>query len=308
MIGASSTPSQPEPAPSPDALVLYPGFGTAATGVIEGRVIDAQLMHPFAKTDHWRRNLHRNLRLLLNAERPQYPVSLQLQAQQWHAISDAEGYFRVELGLLQQEQPGWHRLSGTARAARDEADFLWVPPMNVHGVISDVDDTILITHVVSLHRMLANTLLRNPLQRQVVPGLAKAYHTLASRNPDPGTTPFFYLSASPRQLQRILQSVLDHNGFPRGVLMTKRITNDRTSDPLRNQHAYKTAKIENILARVPHVRFTLIGDDTERDPEVFEHIRREHPHRVESIWIRRVHPSRARPRFAGQEDLATLLR
>jgi phosphatidate phosphatase APP1 len=66
-------------------------------------------------------------------------------------------------------------------------------------------------------------------------------------------------------------------------------------------------KIEEILARVPHARFTLIGDDGERDPEIYEEIRRLHPDRIEAIWIRRVNPDPVRPKLADQGDLAVLL-
>lgn len=188
-----------------------------------------------------------------------------------------------------------------------ETGLLVVPEANVHGLISDLDDTIIITDVTSTRRMLANTLLRNPMQREAIPGTDALYRELAARNADAAAAPTFYLSASPRQLHFSIETFLAYNGFPRGVLITKRVTNDETSEPLRDQMAYKKVKIEEILARVPHARFTLIGDDGERDPEIYEEIRRLHPARIEAVWIRRVHPDPARPRPADQGDLAVLL-
>jgi phosphatidate phosphatase APP1 len=185
--------------------------------------------------------------------------------------------------------------------------LLIVPNDNVAGLISDLDDTILVSEVNSTRRLLAKTMLGNPLQREAVPGTAELYRTLAGRNPDPAAAPTFYLSASPRQLHGSIQAFLDHNGFPRGVLITKRVTNDATSEPLRDQVAYKIAKIEEILRRLPDVRFTLIGDDGERDPEVYRQIRERHPARVAAIWIRRVHPDPKRTRYPDQGDLAELL-
>ena len=58
---------------------------------------------------------------------------------------------------------------------------------------------------------------------------------------------------------------------------------------------------------MPHVRITLIGDDGEHDPEIYEEIRTAHPERIEAIWIRRVHPDPERPKLAHQRDLAVLL-
>lgn len=225
---------------------------------------------------------------------------------EWKGVTDAEGFFRLELHNLAALASGWHRIHAAAGDAEDEIGLLLVPPDNVHGIISDVDDTLLISEVISKRRLLINTLLRNPLQRLVVPRIGALYRALLARNVQPHCAPMFYLSASPRQLHLPLQAVLDHNDLPKGVLITKRITNDRSSESL-NQFVYKFAKIKEILGLVPHARFTLIGDDGEHDPEVFESIREHYPERIDSIWIRRVHPNEKRAKVSHQGDLAELL-
>ena len=291
-----------------DAVVLYSAFGTAASAIAEGRVIDYQDRGVASVTDRKLVNLRRNLGMLINDERANVPVRLTLRNHEWHAVSDAEGYFRVEIRNLATLPPGWHRFRGEAGDATDEANLLLVPPENTHGVISDVDDTLLITEVGSKRRMLFNTLLHNPLQRRVVEGIAAAYRQLAHVNPFPAAAPFFYLSATPRQLHLPLQAVLEHNQLPRGVLITKRVTGDSTSEPWRDQFAYKTRKIEFLLDRLPHVNFTLIGDDAESDPEIFAAIRVRHPARIAATWIRRVNRDPTRARLEGQGDLIDLLR
>lgn len=291
----------------PDALVLYFAYGFGGTAALEGRLIDNQRGPLPALADNRRVNLRRNLRLLLNKERRDYPLFAALDGRRWEAVTDAEGYFRIEIDGVEGLAPGWHDVQVCAGAARARIPLLLVPPANIHGVISDFDDTIMVTEVTSMRRMLANTFLRNPLQRRIVPGMAELFHALAARNPQRAAAPMFYVSASPRQLHMPLQAVLDHNGFPSGVLMTKRLTNDATREPLRDQMKYKLAKFAEILTRVPNVMFTLIGDDGERDPEIFEALRALHPGRIESVWIRHVHPSPARPRVRDQGDLQELL-
>ena len=292
-----------------DSIVLYPAYAThGGAGVLEGRVIAREAIRaPTAEDRKWA-NLRRNLGFLVNQERENAPVIVRLADRQWDTTTDKEGYFRVELRDLAGLTPGWHRIGGQVDQSSTETGLLVVPEANTLGLISDLDDTILVTEVNSARRMLANSLLRNPLQRQAVPGTAKLYRQLASRNADPAAAPIFYLSASPRQLHFSLETFLGHNGFPPGVLITKRVTNDETSEPLRDQIAYKKSRIEEILARVPHARFTLIGDDGERDPEIYHEIRALHPDRVDAIWIRRVDPEPKRPRISGQGDLDTLLR
>jgi phosphatidate phosphatase APP1 len=84
------------------------------------------------------------------------------------------------------------------------------------------------------------------------------------------------------------------------VLMTKRVTDDDTSDPLADQVTYKTGKLESILSALPHVRFTLIGDDGEHDPEIYADIAKRFPDRIAAVWIRKVNPDPKRARIAGQ--------
>ena len=113
-----------------------------------------------------------------------------------------------------------------------------MPPGNRLGLISDIDDTILISEVTQKRRLLANTFLKNAKQRQAVPGMASLYTRLMAQNAEPASAPLFYLSASPRQLQDAISEFLGHNAFPPGVLLTKRVSNDFSGDPLLDQLSY----------------------------------------------------------------------
>jgi phosphatidate phosphatase APP1 len=198
-------------------------------------------------------------------------------------------------------------VEASAGPASGEGALLLLPPDNRRGLISDLDDTILVTGVNDKARMLGNTFLKNPAQREAVPAMAWLYKTVLASNPAPRAAPLFYLSASPRQLHGAIATFLKLNGFPDGVLITKRVTDDRTSEPLLDQMAYKLQKIEDILARTPGVHFVLVGDDGERDPDIYETVRRQHTERVEAIWIRRVNPQPVRLP-AGQLTLSEVLR
>lgn len=285
-----------------DRVVVYPAYSSGAAAIVEGRVTKEDRRSTPAADDRKRDNFRRNLGLLSNDERPNRAVTVRIGEREWKTKTDAEGYFRVEVSLPEAAS-GWHTVSATTQDGKGEAGVLLLPSANLHGIISDVDDTIQVTEVNSTRRMMSNTLLRNPLQRQVVPGIVDFYRELAAANPEPASAAIFYLSASPRQLHESLTLFLEHNGFPRGTLITKRVTNDNTSEPLTDQFAYKTAKIEEIFARIPNVRFTLIGDDGEQDPEIFAAIRERFPNRVDAVWIRRVNPDPARARLSDQGEL-----
>ena len=290
-----------------DDVVLHYAFGANGYAIVEGRVIDFQQERQFNLNDHALVNLRRSLRFVLNAERAHRPVRVWMTNHEWHTVTDAEGYFRVEMHNLASVAPGWHRLHAESGDATDEIGLLMVPSQNTHGLISDIDDTLLISHVSSKRKLLFNTLMRNPLQRAIVTGVRELYTSFAARNELSTCAPLFYLSATPRQLHLPLQTILDHNGMPPGVLITKRVTNDATSEPIRDQFAYKLNKLKQILELVKHVRFTLVGDDTEHDPEVFEEVRRLYADRIDAIWMRRVSADARRVRFVNQLDLAELI-
>lgn len=57
--------------------------------------------------------------------------------------------------------------------------------------------------------------------------------------------------------------------------------------PLRDKD-HKENAIRHILETYPDLRFVLVGDSGQRDPEIYSHILREYPSRVLGIYIRDV--------------------
>jgi phosphatidate phosphatase APP1 len=294
-----------------DAVVIYPSFTAANSAVIEGRVVERKKRDTPNSEDGRLRNMRRAWELMINDERKHYPVVVRFVGREWQVTTDSEGYFRADVDGLDGLTAGWYVVTAQTESGLGESRVLKVPSDSTHGVISDVDDTILVTEVNSKRRMLANTFLYNSMQRKVVPGVVEFYRSLAGANPQADNAPIVFLSASPRQLHTSIEAYLVHNDFPRGVLITKRVTDDRTSEPLTDQVRYKTAKIESILTTLPHVRFTLVGDDGEYDPEIYADIQGRFPDRISSVWIRRVNPDPARARIPGQgvldEEIAKLM-
>jgi phosphatidate phosphatase APP1 len=283
-----------------DAVVIYPAITNGSTVAIEGRVIERKNKPGPTFTDRRRDNLSRTMDLMTNNERKHYPITVKLGAREWQLTTDQEGYFRIKADGIDELAPGWHVVTGHTAQGEGTGELLVVPVTNTQGIISDIDDTVQVTEVNSKTRMMANTFMLNPLQRQVVPGIVPFYHQLAHANAQPELAPIIYLSASPRQLHTNINLFLTHNNFPRGVLITKRVTDDNTSEPITDQVAYKSAKIEFILAQLPGIRFTLVGDDGEHDPEIYAAIQQRFPERVATIWIRHVNPDPKRARIDGE--------
>ena len=136
-------------------------------------------------------------------------------------------------------------------------------------LISDVDDTVKITHV--SHRMRA--VVRGLFRRSVYGGMAALYREM--------TPNVVYLSASPQFLEKRLRRTLIHrSGFPQGRLILRNWWTER------GVAAFKQRHLADLLAACP-TRVILIGDDTEHDPQLFlEAAASARPEQVAAIYIR----------------------
>ena len=125
--------------------------------------------------------------------------------------------------------------------------------------------------------MLIQTFAGSALTRVPFAGAPELYRDLAD-----GGNPFFYVSSSPWNLHSFLSAFLDHRDFPRGPILLRDLIGTRAG------RARKHERIEEILALHPQLRFVLIGDSGERDPQIYADIVRDHPGRVLAVYIREV--------------------
>lgn len=254
-------------------------------------------------------SLYRNTRLLLTSgEDGRVSWSIAgFPDLQWTLRADDHGYWELDTTQPLHLSPGWHPITAISPDSSSLAHLLFPDPRATFGIISDVDDTILISHVLKKRKLLGNSLTIPPERRQPVPGMAALYHEVLQRHASGAeAAPVFYVSASPRQLTDNLRSFLEHNGFPRGVLQLKEVGGD-FGDSLSDQQAYKRRRLETIFDAFPQVRFMLFGDDGEADPEIFSEMQTKYPDQISRVWIRRVHTDQKRKTYEGQEDVASLL-
>jgi phosphatidate phosphatase APP1 len=150
------------------------------------------------------------------------------------------------------------------------------------SVVSDIDDTIKVSHVAHRRLLLRNTFLRD---FQAVDGMAELYRDWAE-----GGAVFHYVSSSPWQLYGCLSRLLIDEGFPKGSFHLRSV---RFRDPsvLRLFVARRRDKrrvIRSIIRSFPRRQFVLVGDSGERDPEVYGSLGREFPGQIQRILIRHV--------------------
>lgn len=158
-----------------------------------------------------------------------------------------------------------------------------LPPTGL-TVISDIDDTVKISHVTDKKKLLAKTFTQ---EFEPAPGMAARYRQLATER----GAAFIYVSSSPWQLYPELAKMLADGGFPQPAafhLKTFRLKDSRVFDLTADPFEAKVARIESIIADHPQRDYILVGDTGERDPEVYAVIASAHPDRVKRVLLRNV--------------------
>jgi phosphatidate phosphatase APP1 len=240
-------------------------------------VLEDEGFTPAADADGRWRNLIRFYKRLESDE----VAGARLRAGKTQAVTDREGYFRLE--LKGSFRPGWNDVDLELlhpAPAQVSARALVPDPQAKFGLISDIDDTVVTSNVASKTRMILTAALTNARTRKPFKGVAAFYRALHA-----GVNPVFYVSKSPWNLYAPIVEYLEVQALPLGPLMLRDFG-------WRAEKEHKRKAIEEILATYPALKFVLSGDSGEQDPEIYADIVRRFPERIRAIYIRSVSKKR----------------
>ncbi len=266
------------------ATVLFSAIGHPKKVVLTGRVLKDT---PTAGSS----TLSKNLRQLLVTNWVDAPVEVRFAGQSLNVTTNSEGNFEAAfesppgrpfaLGMLKAEArvPGANTGVAAVEVLAAAAPFF---------VISDFDDTIAVTEVLSRRRLVANSLLSDEKSQPVVRGMAEFYGCLRE---NVGRPAFALVSGSPLQFATRVGTFLGNHRYPPMGLYLRDLGPDTLSD-------YKQPIIRSLLRAMPNPA-VLIGDSGEHDPEVYRQIRDEFPERIRRIYIRNAGRSNDKKRFDG---------
>ncbi len=155
------------------------------------------------------------------------------------------------------------------------------------SVISDIDDTIKISHVTDHKQLFDNTFFKD---FQAVTGMPELYRRLVEQN-----AVIHFVSSSPWQLYEPLQAFIHRAGFPWASMSLKdvRFRDETLFNLFKKGTETKPLQIEPVLQQHSYRRFILVGDSGEQDPEVYGDIARRYPSQIQRILIRNVDDSAA---------------
>ena len=229
----------------------------------------------------------RGWRLFVDAPVPYLPVTIRVGAAGVRTRADREGYVDVVVrghGL----SPGWHeaRIEATG-AGTAVTRILVVAPGPRLGVVSDIDDTAMVSHVPRMFVAAWNQLVKYTSSREPVPGMAELL-TRAQRA-HPGA-PVIYLSTGAWNVVPTHRSFFERHGFPSGpMLMTD--WGPTNTGLFRSGIEHKRTGLRRLMIDLPDVVWLLVGDDGQHDPLIYSEVVREHSDRVAAVAIRRLTPA-----------------
>lgn len=266
-------------------IIVFPSVGTPTHVTISGRVLKEA---PTSGTSKW----SKNLRDLTASNWEGAPVEVGYDGQKVKVTSGKDGVFEVTFAAAKEQNfvvgTGTVEVrvpDATARAPvtilHQDAPFL---------IISDFDDTVAVTNVLSKKALLKSALLSDGDTQPVVKGMPEWYRCMFKDKPQkPGLA---FVSGSPHQFAGRIGTFMAKHDFPVGGLYLRNLGADTLSD-------YKQPIIRSLLKAIPNQPVILVGDSGEHDPEVYKQIREEFPGRIKDVYIHDVGRAEVADRFKG---------
>ena len=276
--------------------ISYTGYGSPEFVRVMARVVLGRIGEDepgsadvAATADELRRaeEVRRGWRAFVTAPAMDVPVTVRVNGRVAHTRSDRGGYVDVcvpDPGL----EAGWHDLSIEAEGAEPAPARVQVIDGSTRfGLVSDIDDTVMVTALPRPMIAAWNTFVRHEQARRVVPGMAPMYRSLLDEAPG---APIFYLSTGAWNTAPTLTRFLERGGYPAGPLL---LTDwgPTNSGWFRSGQEHKRAALRRLAREFPQIRWILVGDDGQHDPKIYGDFAQEKPERVEAIAIRELTPA-----------------
>lgn len=267
-------------------IVPYTGHGSTRRVRVLARILLAPPWDrpaPDAETTAARQRATRGWRRFLTTPVPCAEVEVDAAGRTHCLVADRRGY--VDATIDVDLAPGWHDLPiRVGRGRPTEVRVVVIGDDTAFGIVSDIDDTAMITHLPRPLLAAWNTFVLRESARVAVRGMAELYRRLLDERPG---VPVVYLSTGAWNVAPTLTRFLARHGFPDGPLLLTDWGPTNTGW-VRSGRQHKEHSLRRLARDLPNVRWLLIGDDGQHDPEIYDGFAAERPDRVAGIAIRRL--------------------
>jgi phosphatidate phosphatase APP1 len=187
-------------------------------------------------------------------------------------------------------EPGWHRVEYRVESSEPAYGLVFVvDPAARFGLLSDIDDTVMMTALPRPLLAAWHTFVVNEHARSTTPGMPVLYERLTEAH---SGAPVLYLSTGAWNVAPTLTRFLSRNLYPAGALL---LTDwGPTPDAwFRDGTKHKRDTLDRLAIEFPDVRWLLVGDDGQHDPETYARFCEQHPDQVLAVCIRQLTPGEA---------------
>ncbi|MCB5291953.1 App1 family protein [Arthrobacter sp. SO3] len=266
--------------------IAYQGYGSTNWVRVLGRVVLTSRPHPGSREEHAAKNGNQNIRgwrAFTSVPIQFTEVEIEIGGVTARVHADRGGL--VDTIVKVTLTPGWHtavlRAEGTEPT---EARIYVITPDTKLGIVSDIDDTIMVTAVPRPFLALWNTFVLNERARMATPGMAVLMDRLLVEHPE---APVIYLSTGPWNAAPTLARFLSRNLYPSGALLLTDwgLTQDRW---FRSGQEHKRRNLELLAEEFPNMRWLLFGDNGQHDEAIYSDFARQHPDNVAAVGIRQL--------------------
>jgi phosphatidate phosphatase APP1 len=278
-------------------IKVYNGFGNKEKVIVLGHVLK---LSPYPRVSYRKNrviNLFSMIRMFMVLPYANAKILVEWEGEFYPSHSEKDGFFRVEISPDIIPEEGWHAVSVKLDEKKYHArkisgtGSIYIPFGSQNGYISDIDDTFLISYSARLRRRLYTLFTKNAHSRMPFEGVVNHYQLLASSGQEgKNSNPFFYVSGSEWNLYNFLVEFARKNEMPRGVFLLSQIKNIKgIFSSGQKDLRTKFMRIVRIIEAYPHLKFILLGDDSQQDPAIYLSIVQHFPDKIIAVYMRNIH-------------------
>ncbi|SFU16454.1 Phosphatidate phosphatase APP1 [Algoriphagus locisalis] len=275
-----------------DKIIVEPflAIGNSDVVFIKGRVIKAYREKRPSSRNSWLKNILSAIRRYSGSSVPMAKVEITFQEKNYVVATDEDGVFELHIGESKPKEEFneivTFQVLEPATKKSQIAHLEVVRYEGETGVISDIDDTIIISHSTDIGKKFWLSISKNAFTRRPLPGVSGFYNKITEN----GLKPIFYVSSSDWSLFDLIKDFLRFRHIPEGpiLLKDKHINLKNIWKSGGGSHNHKFEKIELLFTLYPEMSFYLIGDSGQEDPEIYAEVIERYPNRVRGVFIRLV--------------------
>lgn len=283
---------------APTIITPYLGFANHKRFFLKGRVLEDGGIFK-GKSESHLRNLLDSLRRFESDEIAGAKLAVRLADSEHQVVTDEEGYFTLEKNWETPPVPAgnlWLPASvqllespkgGALPTSGSQAELLLPAEDASFGIISDIDDTVLQTHVTSRLKlkMAYATFFKDSHQRLPMEGIPDLMRALEKGSDGLRQNPVFYVSDSPWNIYDLLADFMELQNLPKGPILLR----DYGTHMLQRsaeRPVHKLDAFRKIMGMYPDLPFVMLGDTASKDADYYLQMAEEFSGQVLAIYIR----------------------